>query len=215
MSFKGKDLTGMKFGKLTVISRADDNISPSGYKTIMWNCMCGCGNKTIVRGKLLTGGITKSCGCLQKELMSKRQTIHGGYGTRLYTIWDSIRQRCNNPKCHAYKNYGGRGISVCDEWNDFSKFKQWATETGYDENADRGIFTIDRIDVDSNYCPENCRWSNMREQTNNRRISIHLSYRGETHALTEWADITGIKYCTIWRRYKNGLSPSDILKPVK
>lgn len=200
----------MRFGRLVVIRRDEDNIAPSGYRTPTWLCMCDCGNKVTVRGKSLTGGVTQSCGCLAKELVSERASKHHGYGTRLYPIWNSMRQRCNNPHNQAYKNYGGRGISICDEWDDFAVFREWALANGYDENASRGECTLDRIDANGNYCPENCRWVGMREQTNNRRKTVFITYNGKTLPLTKWADETGIRYSALWERYKHGVEPAEL-----
>ena len=129
------NLVGQKFGRLKVISRAEDNVSKSGYRTVIWNCICDCGNQVTVRGKSLKNGDSKSCGCLQKELISQRASKHHGVGTRLYAIWDSMRQRCNNPKNQAYRNYGGRGIQICKDWNNFNKFKNWAYDNGYSDTA--------------------------------------------------------------------------------
>lgn len=126
-----------------------------------------------------------------------------------------MRQRCNNPKSKSYKNYGGRGISICSEWDDFAIFRTWAIENGYNESAPRGQCTLDRIDVNGNYCPENCQWSDMKHQVNNRRETVWIEYNGEEHPLTEWADITGIKYCTLWARYKRGWSTERLLKKIK
>lgn len=202
------DLTGMKFGRLTVLSSAQFQAS----KKKMWNCKCECGNYVTVRGTSLIGGITKSCGCLQKELASKKHSKHNGYGTRLYAIWDSMRQRCNNKNCRAYHNYGGRGIKICDEWDDFANFKEWAIISGYDNTAKRGTCTLDRINVNGNYSPENCRWNTMKEQSNNRRNTIYMTVNDETHSLSEWASITGIKYDTLWKRYKKyGWSPERVV----
>lgn len=207
-----RDLTNMKFGRWTVLSRADDKVLSSGYHVIMWNCRCDCGNLGIVRGKSLTGGISKSCGCYQRELMGKRASKHGDAGTRLYAIWNSMRQRCNNTRSRAYANYGGRGIKICDEWNDYAVFRDWAMQSGYDPNAIRGEMTLDRIDVNGDYSPYNCKWSNMQEQARNRRESINLTYNGETHALTEWANIVHMDYTTLWKRYRQNLNPEAILK---
>lgn len=207
-----ESLIGQVYGRLTVIEAADDLVSQSGYHTVMWKCQCECGNVVIVRGKSLKGGVTKSCGCWQREGLAARASKHHGFGSRLYAVWDSMRQRCNNPKHHAYANYGGRGIKICDEWDDYSSFHQWAARTGYDENAPRGMYTLDRIDVDGEYSPKNCRWADMRNQANNRRNSIHLEYAGENLALTEWAERINVDYTTLWNRYKNGLSPAEILK---
>lgn len=180
----------------------------------MWRCLCDCGKEVTIRGKCLTSGVSKSCGCLSKESVSTRMSKHMGFGTRLYAVWNSMRQRCNNTRHYAYQNYGGRGISICTEWDDFSVFRDWAISTGYDEKAKRGTLTIDRIDVNGNYTPENCRWVNMRTQTNNRRETVRISYNGEDRPLTEWADIVGVKYCTLWKRYKKGLAPEEILRPI-
>lgn len=181
----------------------------------MWECLCDCGRLVVVRGKCLTQGVTKSCGCFQREEISARASRHGGFGSRLYAVWDSMRQRCNNPNNKAYRNYGGRGISICDEWNDFALFREWAYSTGYDEEAPRGALTLDRIDVDGNYSPDNCRWSTMKTQSNNRRATVYLEYNHERKPLSEWASVTGIGYTTLWRRYRRGIAPDEILKPTK
>lgn len=199
-----RDLAGMRFGRLTVLNRAADHITAKGYHHIMWNCICDCGVKCVIRGKSLTGNVTRSCGCLQKEQIKERASKHNGFGTRLYNIWNSMRQRCNNPNHRSYHNYGGRGIKICAEWDDFNIFRAWALSAGYDETAVRGKCTLDRIDVDSGYSPNNCRFINMREQADNRRGSIILEHDGETHPLTVWAEILGIKYPTLWKRYRSG-----------
>lgn len=199
-----EDLTGQRFGRWTVLGRASDQITKSGYHHVMWNCRCDCGTEKAVRGKSLKYGISRSCGCLQKEEMSRRAEKHGGYGTRLYAIWNSMRQRCLNEKHQAYENYGGRGIAICPEWEDFSVFREWAYASGYREDADRGELTLDRIDVNGNYGPDNCRFTSMREQNENRRCSIMIEHDGESHPLTVWAELLGKKYQTLWRRYRNG-----------
>lgn len=200
------DLTGRRFGRLVVRARAPDHITASGYHHVMWLCDCDCGNEKIIRGKSLIAGYTKSCGCLQREGISSRAGKHHGFGTRLYAIWNSMRQRCNNPNHHAYANYGGRGITICSEWNDFSVFRGWALNSGYDPDAVRGECTLDRINVEEGYSPENCRWVNMCEQSRNKRDTIYIELHGEAHSLSEWSDILGIKYQTLWKRYKRGNS---------
>lgn len=137
---------------------------------------------------------------------------HGGFGTRLYNIWDSMRQRCNNPNDTAYHNYGGRGIRICEEWDDFSVFREWAYATGYDDNAPQGVCTLDRTDVDGMYSPDNCEWKSMRYQSNNKRNTVFVEYEGVRKSLSEWADELGVKYQTLWRRYRRGLPPEKILK---
>lgn len=206
------DLTGKRFGRWTVIGPAEDKVLPSGYVEKMWECVCDCGSVRTVRGKSLRGGISKSCGCLQRELMGDRTRKHGGFGTRLYAVWNSMRQRCNNKQHYAYHNYGGRGISICDEWNDFDVFRAWALSSGYREDADRGELTLDRIDVDGPYAPENCRWADMKDQADNRRSSILVTYHGETKPLVVFAKELGIGYTTAWKRYKNGASIEEVLR---
>lgn len=123
-----------------------------------------------------------------------------------------MRQRCYNKNNPAYKNYGARGITVCDEWNDYSAFREWAHGVGYDDNAERGKYTIDRIDVNGNYSPNNCRFVDTKTQSNNIRNTIYVTHDGVTMALSDWADATGIKYQTLWKRYRRGLDADGILK---
>lgn len=210
-----EDLIGMKFGRMTVIEFAGYYKCNCRGKKALWKCKCECGNEKIVRGSCLLYGDTKSCGCLSREMASARAVKHHGFGTRLYNIWDSMRQRCNNPNNKSYYNYGGRGIKICKEWDDFNKFKEWSLSNGYDENAEKGRCTLDRIDVDGMYSPDNCRWCDMKAQSNNKRNTKYLEYNGEIKSLSQWADEIGVKYCTVWKRYSRGLPPEKILKPVK
>jgi hypothetical protein len=137
---------------------------------------------------------------------------HGMRHTRIYNIWRSMRQRCSNPNCINYHNYGGKGITVCDEWNDsFELFYEWAKKSGYKDGL-----TLDRKDADGNYEPSNCRWATQKEQQNNRTNNRLIEFQGETHTLGEWSTITGIKLATIWNRLKCGWSVEDALtrKPI-
>lgn len=199
-----KDLTNCRFGRWVVLYRANDYICKSGYHNVMWHCKCDCGVERDVRSKSLLCGNSQSCGCLQREQLSGRASKHHGFGTRLYTIWNSMRQRCNNSNHYAFKNYGGRGIRICEEWNDYERFREWAINSGYDDNAEYGLYTLDRIDVNGNYSPTNCRFVDMKTQGGNRRNTLFMAVEGVTHSLKDWAEITGIKYDTIYKRYKKG-----------
>ncbi len=162
MGRKPIDLTGQRFGRLTVLEQAGRD----SRREATWWCICDCGNKIQVPGYSLRRGNTQSCGCLKVDI----HKVHGGYYSRLYKVWFSMKQRCYNPKSKDYKNYGGRGIIVCDEWlHDFETFRDWALQIGYDENAPFGECTIDRIDVNGNYEPCNCRWITIKEQRKNQR----------------------------------------------
>lgn len=158
-------------------------------------CLCDCGNKTEVDKYHFN--TTKSCGCLRV----KNKYKHGGKNTRLYNIWKAAKQRCFCQTSKNYKNYGARGITMCKEWaDDFSCFREWALENGYDESADRGSCTLDRINIDSNYEPSNCRWISIQHQQLNKQNSHYITYKDKTQTLKEWADELGIKYGTLWRR---------------
>lgn len=167
------DRTGERYGRLTVVSRADDYVSDSGAHHVMWNCLCDCGKMTVVDVCQLVGNHTKSCGCLHAERLREGNVKHGGYYDRLYKVYANMKSRCLNENSDDYKYYGGRGITICDEWlNDYLAFKKWAYINGYDENAAKGKCTIDRIDVNKGYSPDNCRWVDMAVQSKNRRNVI-------------------------------------------
>ncbi|QQE75199.1 hypothetical protein [Brevibacillus composti] len=154
------DLTNQRIGRLTVLSRSG-NIG----KHPAWLCKCDCGKTTTVRGDHLRNNLIRSCGCLEEENRKNgANTKHGGRNSRLYEIWSGMLKRCNNPNSHSYENYGGRGIKVCDDWLDFSKFRDWALKHGYSDSL-----SIDRINNDGNYEPSNCRWTDAKTQANNRR----------------------------------------------
>lgn len=200
-----KDLTGMKINMLTVIERVYVNGKP------MWRCICECGKELNVRHSHLTGG-QKSCGCHSTKLLVDRNRRHGKRSSRLYHIWDNMKMRCSNPNHKAYKDYGGRGIKVCEEWyEDFETFYKWSISTGYDENADFMKCTLDRIDTNGNYEPNNCRWVTMKEQCNNRRNNVFLEYKDKKHTVSEWAEIIGVNSTTLYHRIKKGWSAGEVL----
>lgn len=184
---KAYDLSFQRFGRLTALYRIDDYISPNGNKKSRWLCVCDCGNCTAVTTNQLIKGGTKSCGCLKKELSKvngKKNFKHGEGKTRLYNIWRGIKSRCCNPSDHDWKNYGGRGITMCEEWkNSYIAFRDWALAHGYRDNL-----TIDRIDVNGGYYPDNCRWATVKEQCNNTRVNRFLTWDGVTKTKTQWAE---------------------------
>lgn len=166
------DLTGQKFNRLTVVRQADYIVQGNGRKRVAWLCECDCGNVCVVSADLLKNGRTASCGCAKAERNKQYFGKHNGSHERLYRVWTDMKKRCYNSNYKQYNDYGGRGIRVCDEWrNDYGAFRDFALSNGYDPNADFGKTTIDRIDVNGDYCPENCRFVDMKVQYHNRRIS--------------------------------------------
>lgn len=163
------NLIGQRFGKLVVLYRGSDYVSPSGRHLVRWVCKCDCGNSTLVAAHQLTSDKTRSCGCLHMEKLRNGNKKHGGCYDRLYRVFYNMRDRCNNPHNKSYSYYGGRGITICDDWNDYLNFKEWAYSHGYDETAPKGECTLDRINSDGNYEPDNCRWVSMKVQCNNKR----------------------------------------------
>lgn len=200
---KLNNLVGKRFGYLSVL---DFSHTYKGHS--YWLCVCECGGHTVARGSHLKSGNVTSCGCRMGHI------THGESGTRLYAVWNNMRERCRNPKNREYHRYGGRGIDVCDVWlNDFQAFYDWAMENGYDETAPRGQCTIDRIDNDGNYCPENCRWTTAKVQANNTRRTRFIELDGEKHSVTEWARRLGINQSTLNMRInKYGWSEEKALR---
>lgn len=190
------DLTGKRFGRLVVLSRAETKRGQT-----FWNCKCDCGNIVSVNAYSLKIGETKSCGCLQKEIQSKNASKHNLSKTKLYKLFRRMHERCYNKNCKSYKDYGGRGIKICEEWlNDFKKFYTWAYENGYDSTKNGNDCSIDRIDVNGDYSPINCRWITKKQQANNRRNSRYITYNGETHTLAEWSNMYNISQRLLWAR---------------
>lgn len=185
------DLTGKRFGKLTVIERV-----PSKEKETIWLCQCDCGNLKIAKGLYLRVGDTKSCGCIAKDLIVKRNTKHGLSKTRLYRIYKDILRRCRSKTRFAHEYYFDKGITVCDEWaSNFSEFYAWSMSNGYSDEL-----TIDRIDFDKGYSPENCRWVSMKEQCNNKTNNRHIELDGKTYTVSQLSDKIGINRSTLYNR---------------
>jgi hypothetical protein len=195
------DLTGHTFERLTVIEKSAK--VGKGYKPY-WTCRCLCGTvKDIAEGSLIKE-LTRSCGCYSREVASSRSLTHGESRDRssVYQVWIGMKGRCRNPKDKKYPRYGGRGITVCARWDDFANFRD---DMGERPSLDH---SIDRIDNNGNYCPENCRWATAREQQRNRSTNHNLEVDGVTRTLSEWSEIGGIRSPLIIYRLKHGWSAS-------
>ena len=208
------DLTNKRFGRLVAldIGKVVQKEPRSAGTIIFWRCKCDCGNEVLVRVADLTRGITKSCGCLQKERAKQANTRHGLTHSHLQFIWTAMKQRCHNKNNKNFKEYGARGIKVCNEWlEDFKNFCDWSFQNGY-----RDGLTIDRFDNNGNYCPENCRWVDRKKQMNNTRRNVFITFNDETKTISEWASKLGFKPSLIRDRLKWGWTIEKALTtPVK
>lgn len=204
-----EDLTGRKFGRLTAIE-----FSHKERNRIYWKCRCDCGNEVTIRSDGLKTGHANSCGCYNKEVLrnAKWNETHGKSKSKIYEIWCNMKNRCYSPNTDEYQNYGSRGIMICSEWlgeHGAENFIKWALENGYDENIEFGKRTIDRIDVNGDYCPENCKWPTMKEQGNNKRNNRYITHNGETKTLTQWCEYYKLPYHTIKARIYRGWDIED------
>lgn len=198
-------MTGERFGRLTVLSRCDKDEMKYSHK-----CKCDCGRIINVRTDSLKSGNTKSCGCLQRELATDRFLKHGMYKTPEYHAWQSMFQRCENTKHPCYKDYGGRGISVCEEWGSFDTF---LLDMGMKPSSD---YSLDRIDNNQGYNKDNCRWATRSQQNSNTRSSRLLTHCGKTMTLSQWSSERGIHPETLRKRLRNKWSIEQALEtPVK
>jgi hypothetical protein len=202
-------LVGQRFSRLVVVAESERR-SASGER--YWLCRCDCGAAVEVVGTSLKSGNTKACGCLNRELIASRKPNirHGATKTRLYRIFKLMHERCRAPRCRAFKNYGGRGICVCDEWATFEPFRDWAMANGYTD-----ALTIDRIDNDGNYEPSNCRWATQKQQCRNKRNTIYLEHDGLKLTLKEWAEQTGLNYHTMFYRRQASPLSERVLRPAR
>lgn len=198
------NLKGQKYNQLTVIERCGSN----SHKRSLWLCRCDCGNETIVESCRLRSGHSKSCGCRKLKTILERNFIHGQSKTRLYRIWGSMKDRCKNSNTPCFERYGKRGITVCKDWHKFELFRQWAVSNGYSENL-----SIDRINNDGNYCPENCRWSTLVIQNNNTQRNVFYEFMGDNHTVAEWSVILNFKRYQFYNRIKNN-SAQEVLKSL-
>lgn len=212
------DITGQRFGRLVAKKRLETKSSPSGRKYSVWLCRCDCGKYIEARLNNLRQGSVSSCGCLSHEVHSKiakrinlgeKSRKHGdaNHNVPLYGIWSAMKRRCNNPNAQYYDIYGGRGITVCSDWQDYLPFKSWALSNGYKEGL-----TIDRIDCDGNYEPNNCRWITIQEQQRNRRNNKYYEYKGQLYTVREIAQMVGLKPRTIQGRIERGWTIEDVVE---
>lgn len=216
------DLTGKRFGKLTVLG-----IDDRGSRRTYYVCACDCGGIKTTRSDALLSGATVSCGCRKKEqdkknLVPDKRIKHGlswvvdEHGNRkqprIYTIWQHMRYRCENPNDKNYPNYGGRGITVCEEWQAFKPFYDWSMSNGYEDNL-----SIDRRDNDKGYSPDNCRWTTNREQSNNRRTCIPIKIGNTTKTITEWCEVFAVEPKIVMARYHRNPNRSleNLFSPEK
>jgi len=191
-----RDLKGQRFGRLVVLY---DTGERSSNGQVIWRCRCNCRAEVDVRSDHLTSGATRSCGCYNRERVAERRTVHGMTRNKkaspIYKAWASMLQRCENPNDKRYKDYGGRGITVCDEWHDPVVFIDWALANGWEEGL-----TLDRIDNNGNYEPGNCRWATRKEQAQNKRNNRFITFNGKTQCLADWSRETGITRDALWQR---------------
>lgn len=197
----GNDLTGRRFGNLVAIKHIKRK-----NNSRLWLCKCDCGNEVTCYQHNLLRGTSTSCGCLKSYYARKTRNCHGESTTILYKKWSTMKTRCFNKNNPTYKDYGGRGIKICKEWLDFWTFREWAYNNGYKEGL-----TIERKDVNGDYCPENCCWITKEEQANNKRNNSFIEYGGKKQTVSQWSRELGVGKCTISYRLKAGWSPEECL----
>ena len=197
---KRKNLIGQTFGRLTVIAEGETRELSNKRKQYYWLCQCNCGSKPKeINQNCLLNGETISCGCYHSEHNHEYGFKHGMSNTRIYTIWSGMIQRCCNPNAKNYPRYGGRGITICEEWKEFKNFYDWSKISGYTDNL-----TIERLDNNGNYCPEKCTWITKQKQMRNTRRNKFIEYGGKVHCVSEWAEILGINPEKLFYRLYNG-----------
>jgi hypothetical protein len=201
-----KDETGNRYGRLTVIEQAPPPEHLKCQDSAYWRCHCECGNIVVVLGASLRKGNTASCGCLQRAAAASAATTHGMYKSAEYRSWQGMKARCHDPANKAYFNYGARGVAVCDRWrNSFAAFLE---DMGPKPSP---THSLDRIDNNGDYSPDNCRWATREQQQNNLRTNRMLTYNGKTQSLSRWAKELGIRRKTIGNRLSTGCSAEEAL----
>lgn len=209
--FRNSDLIGKCFGRLIVVSRAG-----SLHRSILFNCKCKCGKTTTVTSSRLRTGNTRSCGCLRHEQIIKLNFKHGGTKTREYAAWHQAKTRCFNPRYHQFEHYGGRGITMCEEWR--NSFTTFLSDMGKAPKGDgqHGYLELDRYpNKNGNYEPGNCRWATRTEQIRNRRSTRYLDFNGRTQTVMEWVKERGLNYHTVVSRLYEGWPIEEILRQKK
>jgi hypothetical protein len=203
------DLTGQRYGRLVVLSRASSSLQPSGQKATQWKCQCDCGNTAVVRAANMRTGRAQSCGCLHMEKLRLNFRTHGMTQTPEHISWKSMIQRCDYPRHNRYHLYGWRGIKIAPEWREFARFL-----------ADMGKrptpqHSLDRIDPNGDYAPGNCRWATPKEQQRNKSNTIYVTWDGKRIPLIEAAERAGLFSSTVRRRIRAGWPDSDLFLPVR
>ncbi|PTE79287.1 hypothetical protein [Staphylococcus gallinarum] len=205
-----KDMVGYRFNGCKVLKRNGVNKD----NRAIWVCVCKCGNIFQATGKSIRNGHVKSCGCYRKKVTGKqgrKNKTHGDTNTRLYNIYRGMKQRCYYTNAQNYEKYGDKGIKICEEWlEDFSNFKRWSLKNGYGENL-----SIDRIDNNGNYEPDNCRWVDAKTQTRNRSITKRAIFQGELLTLGEISEITGMSFSKVHYMYKQGMNFDEVKRTIK
>lgn len=200
---------GTKFARYTVIEKTDQRESGA----YLYRCRCECGTEKLITGTALRQGKVQSCGCLRKERQREAVVKHGDYKSRLYKIWDGMIQRCTNPNNKKYQYYGGRGITICTEWlNNYQAFRNWAIESGYDENAEQWACTLDREDTNGEYGPNNCRWVPQSTQMNNTSRCRIVTVDGVSRNMTQWAQELGVHRSSLYKARRRG---DDMVNYIK
>ena len=207
---KANERIGQRYGRLTVIGIGDPKYTVGGHKEATAICQCDCGNIVTVRIQAIASGNTTSCGCFRHERMVQHNSTHGLSKHKLYRVWSAMKDRCDRPGCAAYVNYGNRGIRVCDDWaNNFDVFYAWAMANGYQDGL-----TVDRIDNNRGYEPENCRFITRATQNRNRRYCHVITYGGETKTLSEWSRIYRFDRECFRNQVAKGKSEAEVLADI-